>query len=728
LEGEALSFTGANGLVRRTLHDARSATAVADARPAYAAGVRAALATVLPLILAPYLPPGAGTWVSLSGLNTAIMDKGGPYRTRAHILSALTVASAVAAIVGSLISGHVILAASLTFVLAMLCGLVRAWPDFGPGFGVTILVTYAIALAVPAASFQAAALRGLWIIVGGLWTILLATLLWPLRPYRPVRLRVAECYRAIARFASAHGDQLSAGGADEPASLTHRIVTVRTAIENARTALAVSRLGRAAESRRGERLLVLHEIADQSFAHLIALLEETAAAPESDAALLNVIIPAQLRDIAATFDAISGAIEAERDLPRVPVPWQGDIVRDTAPGAAELFDRLADYATSAAALAASLNTGDRVEDATDRIDIAEPAPAPVLFSLSAIIRPDSSVLHHAVRIAVVTTAAVLLTELLGLNHGYWVTLTAVVILQPFAAATRQKAFQRIVGTVLGGVAAAALTAVFHGYVAILVLIGLFTMLCVTLLPLNYGAYAVLGTPAFILLAEASAGDWHLAGLRIINTLIGGTLALLGANLLWPGEERNRLPEFVAAALRANRVFFDRAVEMLGRGDANVGVLRDARREVARAAFNAEESFQRLLSEHRGPPDRLEAVMTVLVYTRRIAASIASLAVVAHPPESGQPLERFARITDEVFDDLAGAVAEGRTPASFPRISGSALPSAGELPIVHQRLVRLARQLRLMHDAIDRWMGDQATPVLIADATRSANKSTSSTVV
>jgi uncharacterized membrane protein YccC len=680
------------------------------------------------MLVGEHLPPGAGTWMSLAGLNGAIMDKGGPYRTRAVVLAALTGASAVAVILGSVLSGHVVPATLTTFVLALLCGLVRAWPDFGPGFGVTILVTYAIALAVPASSFEAATLRGGWIIVGGLWAVLLATVLWPLRPYRPVRLRVAECYRAIGRFAAAHADELSAGGPVDPAALTRQLVSIRAAIESARIALAVSRRGRPTESRRGERLLVLHEIADQSFAHLIALLEETASLPAANAAVANVVIPAQLRDIAATLDVISDAIESERDIPLIHVAWQGDIVRDSAPGVAELFDRLADYATSAAALVASLNTGEPVQDTTERIDIAEPAPAPVLFSLSAIVRPDSSVLHHAVRIAVVTTAAVLLTEVLGLNHGYWVTLTAVVILQPFAAATRQKAFQRIVGTVLGGIVAAGLTALFHGFAAIIVLIALFTMLCVALLPINYGAYAVFGTPAFVLLAEASAGDWHLAGLRIVNTLIGGTLALIGASVLWPGEERNRLPEFVVAALRANRVFFDRAIEVLGRRDAQIGVLRDARRDVARAAFNAEESFQRLLSEHRGPPEQLEAIMTVLVYTRRIAASIAALALVAHPPAAGQSLERFASTTDDALDDLASAVAEGRPPAPFPRISGSALPDPGELPVVHQRLVRLARQLRLMHDAIDRWMSDQATPVLIADATRSANKSTSSTVV
>jgi uncharacterized membrane protein YccC len=710
------------------LHDARSAALVADASPAWAAGFRAALATVLPLIVGSYLPAGAGTWMSLAGLNGAIIDKGGPYRTRAIILSNLAVASAIAAISGTVLAGHLIPAAVVAFIVAMLCGLVRAWPDFGPGFGVTVLVTFAIALAVPAPTFGAAAMRGVWIIVGGVWAMLLSTVLWPLRPYRPVRERVAQCYRAISRFAIAHADGLSSADPIDPAELTREIVSVRTAIEGARAAIAVTRRGRVAESRRGERLLVLHEIADQSFAHLIALVEETASQPETQAAVFNVIVPAQLRDIASTLAAIAEGIESEHDVPRVQVGWHGDIVRDTAPGVAELLDRIADYVTSAAALVASLNSGEPATDTTDRIDIAQPARAPVLFSLSAIVRPDSSLLQHALRIAIITTTAVVLTGVLKLNHGYWVTLTAVVILQPFASATRQKAMQRIIGTVLGGLAAAGFTAVFHGTAAILVIIALFTMLCVTLLPLNYGAYAVFGTPAFVLLAEASAGDWHLAHLRVVNTLIGGALALIGSTVLWPGAERNRLPEFAAAALRANRRFFECAVELLSRRDTNIGLLRDARRDVARAAFNAEESFQRLLSEHRGPPEHLEAIMTMLVYTRRLAASIAALALVGDAAPSPDSLQPFARAFVGVLDDLTTAVTDGRRPAPFPQAGSIRLPDARSLPVLHQRLVRLARQLKLMHDAVERWLADQATPVRIADNTRSANRSTSSTVV
>src|SRR5436190_20899600 len=68
----------------------RAATVVAPVRPAYAAGFRAALATVVPLLAAQALKLTGGTWMSLAGFSGAIVDKGGADTTRAAAIAALT--------------------------------------------------------------------------------------------------------------------------------------------------------------------------------------------------------------------------------------------------------------------------------------------------------------------------------------------------------------------------------------------------------------------------------------------------------------------------------------------------------------------------------------------------------------------------------------------------------------------------------------------------------------
>ncbi len=182
------------------MHDVRTASELAKARPAYAAGFRAAIATVTPLVLQSILPAGAPSWMSLAGLNGSLIDRGGPYRTRATVMSMLALLSAITALIGTLVSGHLVASVVATFVIALFCGLFRAWTDVGPGFGVTVLVTFAIAVAVPSPTASGAVLRAAYIAIGGSWAMFIAIVLWPIRPYRPVRLRVAECYRAIANY------------------------------------------------------------------------------------------------------------------------------------------------------------------------------------------------------------------------------------------------------------------------------------------------------------------------------------------------------------------------------------------------------------------------------------------------------------------------------------------------------------------------------------------------
>src|SRR4051812_8627294 len=93
-------------LHRPTLHAVRTAVSLARTRPAYAAGLRAAVATVVPLLVAEAFGTGGATWMSLGGFSVALADRGGPYRTRAETMAAVTACSAIAIALGTIAGGH----------------------------------------------------------------------------------------------------------------------------------------------------------------------------------------------------------------------------------------------------------------------------------------------------------------------------------------------------------------------------------------------------------------------------------------------------------------------------------------------------------------------------------------------------------------------------------------------------------------------------------------------
>jgi len=424
--------------------------------------------------------------------------------------------------------------------------------------------------------------------------------------------------------------------------------------------------------------------------------------------------------------ALAIAVEEERHAEPVAVGWRGDRLREglaeSGDGArdaeadahyaqaAALLDRVAQYAAVAAGLAAGLNSGAALPPLERPQEVEDPEPPmPWLAPLRAVLAPESLVLRYALRLAIVTAAAVALVDALGLRRGYWMTLTAVLILQPSLGATSVRAAQRVLGTIVGGALTAGLAAFFHAPTAILVLAFVGSGVSVALLPLNYTVFSVFLTPTFVLLAEASAGDWHLAGLRILNTALGGALALAGNRLLWPVPEVRRTPVYLQALLLAVRGYFDEVVRRFGdRSEQASGALRTARRRVGVAVLNAEESLQRLLDEHSGAAAEVTPVMTLITYARGFTASAAALALSRHSvePPRAEVLLPYSVYVSTALEDMAAAIVAPRPPA--PLADPPDLETAAISPLVRGRLSRLARQLRTLHDAVLRLRLENST--------------------
>jgi hypothetical protein len=185
-------------------------------------------------------------------------------------------------------------------------------------------------------------------------------------------------------------------------------------------------------------------------------------------------------------------------------------------------------------------------------------------------------------------------------------------------------------------------------------------------------------------------------------VLGGALALAGSRLLWPVPETRRTPAYLGALLVAVRGYFDEVVRRFDdRSEQASAALRAARRRVGVAVLNAEESLQRLLDEHSGPPEEVTPVMTLVAYARRFTASVAALALSRHSVEAApvDALASFAAYVSGVLDDLAAAVAAGRSPMALT--APPELPRADLSPLLRGRLTRLARQLRTLHAAVER---------------------------
>jgi uncharacterized membrane protein YccC len=621
-------------ITRQLRHHIAGVAEVVAPRPSYAAGLRGAIATVLPIAVGAAMGWRSASWMGLAAFCVSTADKGGAYRTRAGAMAGVALFGALSAVGGSLAGASPWTAVILMVLWATVCSAFRIYGPAAVSIGTNSIVMFIVSLASPCSPSLALDRAGA-ILIGAGWAMLLSLALWPIRLYRPARIAIAAAFDAIAAYA-ADVARLAASAERRPEEWSvlfdRDYGTTYEAIDAARVVLASIRRGRQTESRRGERLLVLLEYADRSFARLSSLaelLEEGRA----------TIDPAVFLRLSAACERIARNIESERNDPITEVVVDERPPRDQAE---LLLGELVRAIDTASATAIGVNDEhargifDPAENERDRL-----APLVAIFTWKSI------VFRHALRVGVAAGAAVWLTQILDLKRGYWVTFSAFIILQPYTSATLRKGLQRIAGTLVGGILAAVGAALVHSTAGLMALIFLCAVISLSLLPVNYGLYAVFMTPTFVLLAEVGAGDWHLVGVRIINTVIGCFLGFLAARLLWPSSERALVRDEIGSAV-ASVAEYGRIV--IGGDDVRT---IQARRAAHRALQNAEAALQQALSESAESSGTLEWAMALVVLGRRLALAISALAVSTRGRRA--EIATVMKVLTDGLDELASAV-------------------------------------------------------------------------
>ena len=140
-------------------------------------------------------------------------------------------------------------------------------------------------------------------------------------------------------------------------------------------------------------------------------------------------------------------------------------------------------------------------------------------------------------------------------HGYWLGLTLVVVMQPDYGSTRQRAAERVLGTLLGSVLASGLLFLNLPHAALLAAAALTAFFFALFLKRRYDVAVVFLTVMVVLLTEIGGpASWQLTFERLACTLAGGGLALLAAHIFWPAWEKDRFQPLMSEALLAGREY------------------------------------------------------------------------------------------------------------------------------------------------------------------------------
>jgi uncharacterized membrane protein YccC len=596
-------------------------------------------------------------WAAIGAFWTCLADPGGPNPDRLRALAGFTLLSTAFAIIGAAAASQGWgWAAAAVVPCALVGAMAGAYGAAARQIGALATVVCVTAIDHPVASPAALAEFAATHFAGCLWAMLLALSIWRIHPFRPARSALATTYRGLAAMAAGLARLDARSPPLDWARHAQRYrPAVRAAIETARATLGRAMRGRDGLGDYAERLLMALDIAERIFGQLIALSDlRQHAGPAADRhraqerqALRRLALTLFRR--ARSFDTGHGEMDApQRSLDRLAL-LAGQMEGPVAAGLGRIVEEIRATGSARPALA-------QTEAATASRDIKT-----WLAPLRAHLSLRSEILRHALRCAVATTAAVLLSHALGFSYAYWMAIATVLVLQSSVAATWPRALERTVGSVLGGGLAALLGLVLHTPLALTAAVFPLAIATMAMRQVNYGIFVFFLTPLFIVVVELSqpgASEPALAGMRALYNVLGSAIGLAGGLLLWPSREGRQFRPLLAAAIEAN----GRYAALAFAHDGDEAAIEAARREAGLASGNAEAGHGRTMLEAWWQHETLDAGLTILVLARQIAG-VAGTAWLHRPAGTVQAEDAaFGRWLGTETAALADAL---RTGAALP---------------------------------------------------------------
>lgn len=590
----------------------------------------------------------AGLGMGVGALNVMFADQPGPYLQRLKLIATVTVAGALSALVGFMAASHPDLFLPALALWGFAGGMLVL---FGPRMtrvGMTSMILLIVSTTATLPWPQAIGASGL-ILAGGALQALFSIAAWPLRRYRPERFALASVYRDLARQAR---QQLPP---DEAPPVSDTL-----------TFLQQTLLGRPqSRSRAMEAFHTLLALTERMRLELMALNETVTVHTRHDR--FRQAAGRTLDDIALALERAEPPRRATRSLEAlhaVDEDLATDINDDgTLRHAHALIGQIA------AAVRNANWAGSRGEIRAVKADTALPRAlrniAP-MAALRANLTFSSVAFRHAVRMSALLLVAGVVSQHIGIGHGYWLPMTAAIVLRPDFGATLNFGLLRMLGTIAGLLLTTTLLLLTPQ--SLWAHLALMAVLCFGfryLASAHYGiAVASLTGTVVILLSFEGIASNAAATERVIHTVLGCMLALLGY-LAWPTWERGRVRQALATMLESYAGYLQTLT------GPDTGNARWEARTTARAArSNAQASLERLRAEPATPTETIEMATALFTAANRLVRTAMAWEALHDDYDELPCVEAMAVFTETArthLQELAGALREQRSPIELPSL-------------------------------------------------------------
>ena len=518
------------------------------------------------------------------------------------------------------------------------------------------------------------------ILAGGLFYLLISLTFHYIRPHRYIELQIAECIKLTAKYLKLRGD-LWIIDADKKGIIEkqlHLQVELNTIRQNIREVLISSHTTSGSSNQNRKMLIVFISLTEILELALSTSFDHDKLHQKFDDHPKVLFTYQRLAyNLAASLKQLSKSIQNKtkyvskhtlisdlNTLQLAITDYENELGKAAASEGVFMLTTMLQYAEKQVekikiverAFTLAINSLDFKGKDKD----LEKFLTPQYYPLSTLIQNlsfSSTIFRHSLRLTVTILIGFIIGNLLPFHNVYWILLTILVIMRPGYGLTKKRSFHRIFGTILGGLIAFGVLSLVHNSIAI----SIFSILCMLLgfsfTQTNYKISATFVTMYIVFIyGILTPNITDVIQYRILDTIVGATLAFLANHFLWPSWEFLNIPIYLEKSIKANQNYLKEISIFYNKKGSVSTSYRLARKNAFIEIGNLMASFQRMIQEPKSKQKQLPQVYKLAILNHSLLSSSASLGTYIQSHKTTTASEAFNVVVDTVIKNLDNAIA------------------------------------------------------------------------
>ncbi|MBC7695631.1 MAG: FUSC family protein [Burkholderiales bacterium] len=667
--------------------------------PTISWALRVVLALNIPLIIIPLFKGFSDEviWAAFGAYMVSLIDYRGTHYKKILIQSIEGVLIFISGIIGMNVAGSIIGCVIAMFLIGIFAALIRNWSNYGASIGVAVGFFFLFGLSNPV-SFDASLKYGFYVLAGAGWAIVITIISFPFRPSNPVRRSVANIWKANTDFLDGMIQKYASTVPIDNLRIIEKEIATREAINQSIKLFSRRQKEKTKlQAQHYDMMMELRSTASLFAATLNTMNEELEMLnnPEflkiRESVLYKTLssfgqASARLSIVMFTFrpeDLTLAKIRVKRC--EIAIGLLNETCQNLKLSEKEIVGLHHFIETLKKSFQYLNQTISQIEEKLNfqKSDYLENyklsfnnflvglKPRALMELIREAFNFNSEHFTYALRVAIGLCIGVFIYKFLEIDHGHWIALTMMIVIQPYFGATRKKGIERIIGTVggiiLGGVIML-LPLPHQVFVGMLVIVSFFVAY---FLRNNYKIGVFFTTIMMVVLMQLSQqGSWELIGWRVLSTLIGALLALIVSYVFWPVWEKERFPILMTKALTQNKNYLEQVVKYYNK-ELPAGETWYKCRRVAEGGNNTIFAcVQRMVEEPQHIQNQIDFSFAMAGINIRIAREITSVALMVSETQPSMPiveLRNYFNKASEIFDWIIFHISEPlvyKTPPDF----------------------------------------------------------------